>query len=320
MSVFATCVLIACPEALLADRAVSARVREALADHPEAEQYDVSAATLDSAQFVGITGGSLFATHSIVTIRDLGDLPAELHDRVVEEARNPQPELCLTLVHGGGNKGRGLVERLRKAKVPIEKFDAPKVWELPAFVMAEARAVKIELARDAAQEIVDAVGADMANLAAAVAQLATDFPGELLTSDMIKQHFKSRAQVNTFSICNDVLNNRLAEALEKIRWANQLGTSPVLVVSAFASALRSLGKYLDVRNSNASNEQIAKRLGVPPWKVRELSRQARSWTPAGVAAAIIAVARADAEVKGGGVEPQYALEKMALAVANARNN
>ena len=320
MSVFATCVLITSNETLLADRAVAARVREALGECPEAELYDLFAASLDASQFVQITGGSLLSTHSVVTIRNLGDLPAELHERIVDEAKNPHLELCLTLVHEGGNKGSGLVNKLRKAKVPIQKIESPKVWELPDFVMTEARAANVKITRDGAQEIVDALGTDMASLASAVAQLAADWPGSSLTSDVIKQYFKSRAKVNNFSICDDVLNGHTAQALEKIRWANQIGVNPVQVVSAFASGLRSLGKYLDARDISAPDSQIAKMAGVPPWKLRDLSRQARYWKPSGVASAIIAVAKADAEVKGAGVDPQYALEKMALTVASARNN
>lgn len=43
----------------------------------------------------------------------------------------------------------------------------------------------------------------------------------------------------------------------------------------------------------------------------------RGWTPDGVAAALIAIAAADAGVKGGGDDPEYALEKAVVAVARA---
>jgi DNA polymerase-3 subunit delta len=42
-------------------------------------------------------------------------------------------------------------------------------------------------------------------------------------------------------------------------------------------------------------------------------------TPTGVAAAVQAVAEADAQVKGGGTDAGYALEKVVMAVVHARS-
>jgi DNA polymerase-3 subunit delta len=56
---------------------------------------------------------------------------------------------------------------------------------------------------------------------------------------------------------------------------------------------------------------------MPPWKIDRVRQQMRGWTPDGVAAALIAVAAADAGVKGGGDDPEYALEKAVVAVARA---
>ncbi|MBC7597272.1 MAG: hypothetical protein H7288_25695 [Kineosporiaceae bacterium] len=48
--------------------------------------------------------------------------------------------------------------------------------------------------------------------------------------------------------------------------------------------------------------------------------QLRDWDQAGLARALTAVARADVEVKGGGADPAYALERMVLQVAAARGH
>ena len=43
----------------------------------------------------------------------------------------------------------------------------------------------------------------------------------------------------------------------------------------------------------------------------------RRWTPEGLASAISAVAQADAEVKGEGRDPRFAVERAVLRVAGA---
>ena len=90
--------------------------------------------------------------------------------------------------------------------------------------------------------------------------------------------------------------------------------APVLVTSALAAALRALGKYHDVRSARLSDAELAREIDVPPWKVKDLNRQSRAWTPSAVARAIRRVARADADVKGAASDAEFALEQLVLDV------
>lgn len=56
---------------------------------------------------------------------------------------------------------------------------------------------------------------------------------------------------------------------------------------------------------------------MPPWKIDRVRQQMRGWSADGVSEALRAVAAADAGVKGGGDDPEYALEKAVVAVARA---
>ena len=91
----------------------------------------------------------------------------------------------------------------------------------------------------------------------------------------------------------------------------------MLLTSALASGLRALGKLIDDR-SGMNDRDLAASIGVPPWKMRQLRQQVRGWTPRGVAAAITAVARCDAEVKGASDEPEFPLERCIIAITRAR--
>ena len=63
---------------------------------------------------------------------------------------------------------------------------------------------------------------------------------------------------------------------------------------------------------------LARELGVPPWKVRTVRDQSRAWTPEGIAAAVRAVATADADIKGRAHDASYTLERLVLTVAGLR--
>jgi len=61
-------------------------------------------------------------------------------------------------------------------------------------------------------------------------------------------------------------------------------------------------------------------VGVPGWKVDQLRREAREWTSGGLATAVSAVAKADADVKGAALDPDYALEQAVLTISRARRS
>ncbi len=317
-SVFGATLLVHGSEPLLAERAVAAQLRKARAEQPEAELTEVSAGELADGRFADLIGGSLFSSYSIVVVNDLANLPEEALPLVKQTALEPFEELCLVLVHGGGVKGKGLLDALKKAKVATAAADPVKSWELPKFVAAEARSLKMGMDAAAGEALVDAVGADLRSLTGALRQLASDYEGESVSAEMVRRYFGGRAEVTSFAVVGDLMAGRAGPALEKLRWSLDTGTAPLLITSSLAASLRSLGKYLELRRSRLSDNDLARQVGVPPWKLKELNQQSRDWTSAGVATAIRAVAKADAEVKGAAADPDFALEQLLLAVHAAR--
>lgn len=318
-SAFGRTVLIVGPESLLAERAVNALVNLAQREDPTVGVRRLEAAELNRGSLAEACGGSLFAAASAVVIDHLSECPADLFDDLVALAAQHIPELCLVLVHNGSAKGKGLVDRLTKAGVEVTECPAVKAWELPQFVATEARRGRGSIDQPTAAFLVEAVGSDLRSLAAAVGQLLADQgDNATITQAAVRRYFGGRAEVTSFSVADDVLQGNVEGALGKLRWALSTGVAPVLVTSALAAALRNLGKYLDVRDVRQRDVDLARTLGVPPWKIKDLSRQARDWTPAGVARGLQAVALADAQVKGASGDPGFALERAVLSVIGSR--
>lgn len=315
---FGRVTLVTGPESLLAERAVERVVLAATKSRPDAELHDVEAVRLEPARLAEMTGASLFATSAVAIIRDLANLPAELHDAVLALAKSPQPDVALVLVHGGGQKGRGLVDKIKKTKPELIDCPVPKVSELAGFVMAEAKRLRCRMSSDAVKFLIDAVGHDLRALVGAVSQLVADRidDGEI-NSEMVKRYFGGRAEVSSFNVADAVLSGHTVEALEQLRWALSTGVPPVLVTSALAGSLRGLGR-LQANRSGMGDNDLAREVGVPPWKLRSMRAQLRGWDARGLASAIGHVARADADVKGAADGPDYALERCLLAIAACR--
>ena len=170
----------------------------------------------------------------------------------------------------------------------------------------------------AGEALVDAVGSDLRSLTAALRQLAADHEGQTVTAEIARRYFSGRAEVTSFAVVADVLAGRAGRALERLRWALGTGTAPPLITGSLAGSLRGLGKYLELRRAGLPDSELARQVGVPPWKLRELGQQARGWNSAGVSAAIRSVARADQKVKGAVVDPAFALEQLLLDILAAR--
>ena len=310
--------LVTGPEEFLNQRAVQAATSAVRAFDAEAEVSETTAEQVSMAVLGDLAAPSLFSTLRCVVVLGLEDLPEAAHDGLVAYADAPADEVGLVLVHSGGQRGSGLLNRLRKASAVTEVKSATlRPSEFGRFVAGEVRAHGGRIAEDAADLLVQAVGQDLRALSAAADQLVSDFPGEPLTGDRVRQYFGGRAEVKSFAIADAALAGRTPVALEELRWALDNGTAAVLVTSAFTTGLRGLARFVSAPRGLRDGD-LAREAGVPPWKVRVLRDQARGWEDRGLAQAIRAVAQADADVKGAAGDAAFALERMVLTVTAAR--
>jgi DNA polymerase-3 subunit delta len=156
-------------------------------------------------------------------------------------------------------------------------------------------------------------------LAAAVAQLLSDGEGGPITIDQVRRYFGGRSEVTSFAVADAALAGRTGVAMEQLRWALATGVAPVLITSALASGVRGLGKLITA-GSGQREADLAREVGVPPWKLKSMRSQARGWDQAGLATALKVVAVADADVKGAADDTAYALERAVLGVSRLRRS
>jgi DNA polymerase-3 subunit delta len=311
--------LVVGPETLLSERAMGAVVRAARAADPDADVSDILGADLTPGGLAEHTSPSLFATTRVLLVRDVQDVSDAVGDALVAHAQAPVEGIHLVLVHPGGIKAKKLLERLRKAgahEVKAERLTKPD--DQVAFVRAEVRHAGGRIDEAAARQLVDAVGADLRGLASAASQLASDAEDHVVDSQLVATYFEGRAEVKGWVVADRAVEGRTADAVEQLRWALQTGTDPVLVIGSLATALRSLARLAGAPRG-VRDADLARDIGVPPWKVRVLRAQLRGWTPAGLSTAIRAVAAADLAVKGGGNDSTLALTTALVQIGQARS-
>src|ERR1035437_7053154 len=90
-------------------------------------------------------------------------------------------------------------------------------------------------------------------------------------------------------------------------------------ISAIHVALDHGVNWIDTAPVYGLGPQLAKTLAMAPWQIDQARRKLSGWDPEGVGRAIQAVAAADFEVKGGGRDPVYAVERAVLTICSVRN-
>jgi len=314
--VLAALVLVVGDEQLLIDRAVDERLQSARAADPDVEVHRMEAAGLTPAVLIDVFSPSLFGGGRFVVVRDSHELPKDVADVLAGYLSVDDPDCSLMLTHAGGAKGKPLLDRVRKAgaeQIACAAIKRPS--ERLAFVLAEARGVGASMSEEAGQLVVDTVGADLRELAAAVSQLAAD-SADGITADAVRRYHRGRADVTGFTVADAAVTGDCGGALESLRWALSLGVDPVPIADAIADGVRTVAKVASA--GRAPGAALAAELRMPPWKVDRARRQSRGWSERGLSRATRLVAGLNADVKGNARDTTYALERAIFGLAEAR--
>ena len=309
-------ILIVGDEAVLVERAVEEAVAELRAGDEAAEVTTVES-DAPAADWSVLLSPSLFGDRQIVVIRRAQDIAADDAKQLVASLADIPAEIGVVVVHAGGQKGRALVKSL--GEIATRRVDVAKVTkyrERLDFVQSEIVRRGGTTTEGAARALLDGVGSDLSALAMACAQLVADTGGRV-DVDAVTRYHAIPAEVTGFAVADAAVDGDVGAALAQLRWALTTGVSPVLVTSALASGVRQIARVASAGRT-ARPAELARDLGLPPWKVERAQRQARGWRPDGITVALTAIAEADAAVKGAGVDPAYALERAVLTVTAAR--
>jgi DNA polymerase-3 subunit delta len=307
-------VLVRGAEQLLAERAVERIVARARAADPEVDVERTDAADYTAGMLAVLTSPSLFSDAKVVVVEGLDRAGDDLMSDALGYVAEPLDSAVVVLCHGGGQRGKALLDAARAAGAPEITCDPiTSDSDKLSFASAELRRAGRRADGQALRALVDAVGSDLRELASACAQLVADTTG-VVGADAVERYYGGRVEATGFQVADAAVAGESGRAVALLRHALATGLDPVPLVAALAARLRLLAKVGAVRGRGA---EAARELGLAPWQVDRAARELRAWTPEGLAAAISAVARADAEVKGEGRDARFAVERAVLAIAAA---
>ena len=300
-------------EALLADRGIS----EVIAKFKGATVTILDSSELELGGITDALAPSLFGDARIIVIKEIQDLSAELGEEIATYLEAPEESVELVLWHKGGVKGKALLEKIKKVKPTVVACDViKKDGEKSDFIRAEFKRLGRTISTEAVQALLDALGSDLRELGGACSQLAADvIGGKMIDETDVLKFQNGRVETSGFDVADAALDGKRDVALIALRNALATGTDPVLITSALAGSLRTLAKVSGASRGSKSFD-LAGPLGLAPWQIDKARRQLSKWTPATLAGAVVAVAQADADIKGAAVDPIHSLERAIIAITS----
>ncbi|WP_324192797.1 DNA polymerase III subunit delta [Nocardia transvalensis] len=296
-------------EELLIDRAVASIVAQARAGatDPEALPVDrLRAGDASTAELAELLSPSLFAEDRVIILESAAEAGKDAVAVITTAATDPPEGVVLVILHSGGGRAKALAPVLQKAGAVVHDCaKVTKAAERIEFVRNEFRAAGIRVPAEVVQTVLEAVGSDLRELAAACSQLAADTGGRVDVA-AVRRYYSGKAEVTGFDVAELAVSGDRPGAMEALRWATDRGVPAVLLADALADSVHTIARVGSAGRGDPF--KLASQLGMPPWKVKKAQSQARGWTSATIGTALQVVAALNADVKGGAADAEYALE------------
>lgn len=301
-------------EELLVERAVAAVLRDA---RKQAGAHDIPvdrlrAGDVSTSELAELLSPSLFADERVVVLESAAEAGKGAVALIADVAADLPPGTVLVVVHSGGGRAKALADHLKQLGAQVHPCARiVKAAERADFVRQEFRALKVKVGDDTVTAVLDAIGSDIRELAAACSQLVTD-TGGAVDAVAVRRYHSGKAEVKGFDIADKAVIGDVAGAAEALRWAMLRGEPHVVLADALAEAVHTIAR---VRPLSGDPYRLASELGMPPWRVQKAQKQARRWSNTSVAEAMRLVAALNADVKGAAANPDYALEAAVRRIA-----
>jgi DNA polymerase-3 subunit delta len=306
--------LVAGSERLLVERAIEALKQATLGDGPSGFNSDTFQGAGLSAQTLVNTARTLpmLASRRFILVRNVDAMAAPELEAIGAYLRKPSPDACVVLV------SEKLDGRSKLVKTAIELgcfYEAvpPKLAELPQIVQYEAKARGHALDYQAAQALVDAVGADLAGLNDALERLSL-YVGAAQPIDVAAvERCVAHARTDSVWALVDAVgarNVQVAIGAAASLLSNQ--EPPLKILALLARQLRTVSRMRSALKSGLKPQEAAQKAGAPPFKARDLAASARRFDDVQLTRAFQTLAEADLALKGSKVPGPRVLEKALL--------
>jgi len=257
-----------------------------------------------SANIAQACAPTLFGEDVLVVIEGIDALSDDGVESLKAVLADLPENVWLLLTHPGGVKRKPLIDAAVKAGgEKIECKELKRGQDTTSFLTKEVTRRKRKMTSAALNLLVESFGQDLPALTNAIGQLCSDVEVDPIDEVHIRAYFEGTAPISGYAISDALWDKKTAEAIKLLRQStleSDPGRVGVTTVTALASGLRSM-ILVGGSAPGASDNDVAREAGLPPWKVKTLRRQWSRWSgdQRKLASLVVALADADPAMKGG---------------------
>ncbi len=272
---------------------------------------EVRAATLlDALQTLPV-----FAPRRLVLIKSGHELPVAEQDALLDYLRDPLPESVLLLVCAKIDARRKFFQAFKKTGGLVE-FKRLYDNQIPGFIRERLRVAGRQLTEDALALFCRRVGSNLQEIVGELEKLFA-YLGERDLGDVADvAAVVSDSRVDSiFELTNALGNGDSGEALRLLNRLLADGQAPLLVLNLIVRHFRQLWLTRELLEQGGGSGDVARRVGVNPYFVDGLVRQARRFSTGRFRRAFELFLDTDLALKSSGAHPAPLLERLILQIA-----
>lgn len=254
------------------------------------------------------TGGTLFAAKRLIIIRDLSQ-NAVVWEKILEWIPRIPQEIHIVLVDEKLDKRTSTYKTLKK-DADVREYAAwsDRDWAMAdTWIVQEAKQMKVPLDKKLAHHLVERVGMDQWQLLSALEKLSLV---DTITPAVIDEIIDPKPSENVFQLFELALEGNHQRIHDMLRTL-ELTEEPYRLFALLSSQVFQLAAVAHA----GEGDNAAKDFGIHPYVASKLVRYSKKIGPTGVARAIDAFAKADADMKLSKGDPWLLIERALMSVS-----
>jgi DNA polymerase-3 subunit delta len=261
---------------------------------------EVDAGEWQGGELQDLATPSLFGEPRALLVTDCRSLPKDALGELASYLSAPDPDAPLVLACTTAERGKPPAA-LVKIVEPVGEVRQVQIQrkELEPWLVQRAKTAGLDLTPPAARALVDTLGEDIGQLAAAVEQLTGAFQGQQVTPALIHTQFRGLGEQKSWDLCDRAFGKDLPGAIRSLRSIEEGGDDALMVLGAIAARLRDLMRVRALPD-RLPPAQLAKQAGLRfEWQARRYQQQARNFSLERLVAIHQEVAETDRALKSG---------------------
>lgn len=260
----------------------------------------------------------MMADKRLVLVRRFDAMTPTEQNHLAEYLSDPSDSACLVMT-ADKLDGRSKLGKAAKKKGCLIDAKPLRGRDLREFIRAEATSRDHNIAPQAVETLLDAVGDDLAAIDDAMERLSLFVgAGQRIDADAVMQCV-TRIRVESIWSLVDAIG--LKDRRKGVAAAQSLlddREPPLRLLAMVARQLRIVARMREALSEGLRPQEAAKRAGAPPFKAGDLTESARRFTADSLGDAFTLIAEADRALKGSKRPPDVVLQDAVLALCADR--